>query len=90
MLVMGLVGGPFIGYLATSRQIFQDIYVVGDMFVIYFALGSIATGIASLPNAKLVMRHGMRRLTGMAAAGPDPRIGGSMGLDRHWRKSGLH
>ena len=66
MLVMGLVGGPFIGYLATSRQIFQDIYGVGDMFVIYFALGSIAAGIASLLNAKLVMRHGMRRLTRIA------------------------
>ena len=68
MLVMGLVGGPFIGYLATSRQIFQDIYGVGDMLVIYFALGSIAAGIASLLNAKLVMRHGMRRLTGIATA----------------------
>ena len=68
MLVMGLVGGPFIGYLGTSRQIFQDIYGVGDMFVIYFALGSIAAGIASLLNAKLVMRHGMRRLTGIATA----------------------
>ena len=68
MLVMGLVGGPFIGYLGTSRQIFQDIYRVGDMFVIYFALGSIAAGIASLLNAKLVMRHGMRRLTGIATA----------------------
>ena len=68
MLVMGLIGGPFISYLATSRQIFQDIYGVGDMFVIYFALGSIAAGIASLLNARLVMRHGMRRLTGIATA----------------------
>ena len=68
MLVMGLIGGPFISYLATSRQIFQDIYGVGDMFVIYFALGSIAAGIASLLNARLVMRHGMRRLTGLATA----------------------
>ena len=68
MLVMGLIGGPFISYLATSRQIFQDIYGVGDMFVIYFALGSIAAGVASLLNARLVMRHGMRRLTGLATA----------------------
>ena len=68
MLVMGLIGGPFISYLATSRQIFQDIYGVGDMFVIYFALGSIAAGVASLLNARLVMRHGMRRLTGIATA----------------------
>lgn len=25
MLVMGLVGGPFIGYLGTARHIYQDI-----------------------------------------------------------------
>ena len=66
LLIMGLIGGPFIGYLGTARQIFQDIYGVGDMFVIFFALGSISAGIASLLNAKLVMRHGMRKLTAIA------------------------
>lgn len=69
MMVMGLIGGPFIAYLASSRQIFQDIYGVGDLFVVYFALGSIAAGAASLLNARLVMRHGMRRLTGIATTG---------------------
>ena len=66
LLVMGFVGGPFIAYLATSRQIFQDIYDAGDMFVIYFAMGSISAGAASLLNARLVMRHGMRRLSFIA------------------------
>ena len=56
LFVMGFVGGPFIAYLATSRQIFQDIYDAGDMFVIYFAMGSISAGDASLLNARLVMR----------------------------------
>ena len=66
MLVMGLIAGPFIGYLGTARQIFQDIYNVGDMFVIYFAIGSISAGVASLLNARLVLRLGMRMLTGTA------------------------
>ncbi len=66
LLVMGFVSGPFIAYLATSRQIFQDIYDAGDMFVIYFAMGSISAGAASLLNARLVMRHGMRRLSFIA------------------------
>ena len=66
LLVMGFVGGPFIAYLATSRQIFQGIYDAGDMFVIYFAMGSISAGAASLLNARLVMRHGMRRLSVIA------------------------
>jgi DHA1 family bicyclomycin/chloramphenicol resistance-like MFS transporter len=68
MLAMGLIAGPFIGYLGTARQIFQDVYGVGDMFVVYFAVGSISAGVASLLNARLVMRHGMRRLTGIAIA----------------------
>ena len=68
MLAMGFIAGPFIGYLGTARQIFQDVYGVGDMFVVYFAVGSISAGVASLLNARLVMRHGMRRLTGIAIA----------------------
>ena len=68
MLAMGFIAGPFIGYLGTARQIFQDVYGVGDMFVVYFAVGSISAGVASLLNAQLVMRHGMRRLTGIAIA----------------------
>ena len=68
MLAMGFIAGPFIGYLGSARQIFQDIYGVGDMFVIYFAVGSVSAGVASLLNARLVMRHGMRRLTGIAIA----------------------
>jgi len=68
MLVMGLIGGPFIGYLGTARQIYQDIYGLGDMFVIYFSVGSVFAGIGSLLNARLVLRLGMRRLTGTAIA----------------------
>lgn len=63
MFVMGFIGGPFIGYLGTTRQIYQDIYGVGDMFVIYFSIGSVFAGIGSLLNARLVMRVGMRTLT---------------------------
>jgi DHA1 family bicyclomycin/chloramphenicol resistance-like MFS transporter len=66
MLAMGFIAGPFIGYLGSARQIFQDVYGVGDMFVVYFAAGSISAGAAALLNARLVMRHGMRRLTGRA------------------------
>ncbi len=69
LLIMGLIGGPFIAYLGTARQIFQDIYGVGDMFVIFFAFGSVSAGCASLLNARLVMRHGMRKLTSIATMG---------------------
>ena len=65
-VVISFVGGPFIAYLAISQQIFQDIYDADDMFVIYFAMGSISAGAASLLNARLVMRQGMRRLSFIA------------------------
>lgn len=68
MFSMGFVAGPFISYLGTARQIFQDIYQVGDAFVLYFAIGSISAGVASLLNAKLVIRLGMRLLTSVALA----------------------
>ena len=68
LVVMGLIGGPFIGYLGTARQIYQDIYGVGDMFVIYFSVGSVFAGAGSLLNARLVLRLGMRRLAGAAIA----------------------
>lgn len=76
MIAMGFISGPFIGYLGSARQIFQDIYGVGDMFVIYFAVGSISAGAASLLNARLVMRFGMRRLTGIAIAALTALSGG--------------
>jgi len=66
MMVMGFILGPFIGYLGAARQIFQDIYGAGDMFAIYFAIGSVSAGVASLLNARLVVRLGMRRLTASA------------------------
>ena len=86
---MGFVGGPFIAYLATSRQIFQDIYDAGDMFVIYFAMGSISAGAASLLNARLVMRHGMRRLSFIAMT-TLTLIPACCGLDRIRRSPRLH
>ena len=62
-IAAGLISGVFIGYLGSAQQIFQDTFAAGELFVVYFALASAAIGAASLLNAKLVMRLGMRRLT---------------------------
>jgi DHA1 family bicyclomycin/chloramphenicol resistance-like MFS transporter len=59
----GLVFGGFIGYLSSSAQIFLDQYRVGVHFPWYFGALALAIGAASLSNARLVMRHGMRRLS---------------------------
>jgi len=59
----GIVFGAFLGYLSSSQQIFQQQYGLGDQFVIYFGILAASLGVASLLNAKLVMRFGMRRLS---------------------------
>ena len=66
--VQGLIFGAFIGYLSSTQQIFQDIYQQGALFPVFFALLSLAIGIAAALNGVLVIRLGMHRLTATAFA----------------------
>jgi MFS transporter, DHA1 family, multidrug resistance protein len=68
-LAGGLVFGAFIGYLNSSQQILQETYATGRLFPLAFAVLAAAIGGASMVNARLVMRHGMRRLSDIALAG---------------------
>ncbi len=68
-LVSGLLSGAFVGYLASSQQILQETYLTGHRFPFYFALLALALGGASLLNARLVLRFGMRRLSVAAIVG---------------------
>jgi MFS transporter, DHA1 family, multidrug resistance protein len=61
-VVSGLVSGAFLGYLSSSQQIFQELYGLGVQFPIYFGGLALTIGVASLVNARLVMRLGMRAL----------------------------
>lgn len=65
-LTMGFLFGAFIGYLSSSQQIFQIQYDLQELFPVYFGLLACAIGFASLVNARMVMRFGMRRLTRVA------------------------
>lgn len=60
----GLISGMFLGYLNSTQQIFQEQYALGVSFPLYFAFISLSLGMASLTNARLVMRFGMRFLAG--------------------------
>jgi DHA1 family bicyclomycin/chloramphenicol resistance-like MFS transporter len=62
-LAAGLVYGMFIGYLGSAQRIFSGVFDTGDLFAVYFALAAASLGAASLLNASLVMRVGMRRMT---------------------------
>jgi DHA1 family bicyclomycin/chloramphenicol resistance-like MFS transporter len=63
MTASGLMFAAFIAYLGTSQQIFQEIYGLGPMFPIAFGALAVAIGAASLTNARLVMRLGMRTVS---------------------------
>jgi len=62
----GFVFGAFINYLSTSQQVFQEQYGIGKLFPLFFGSLAAAIGLASVTNAKLVMRFGMLRLARLA------------------------
>ncbi len=66
-LAAGCAFSPFIAYLSTAQQIFQDAYGVGALFPLYFGGLALAFGVAALVNGHLVMRYGMRRLSDISA-----------------------
>lgn len=68
-LAAGLIFGAFVGYLNSSQQILQEQYSLGTRFPLYFAVLALAIGCASLVNARLVMRFGMRALSRWAVLG---------------------
>ena len=61
-IASGLISGAFITFLSTVQQIFQQIYLVGDNFVYYFAAFAASVGLASLTNSRIVMKYGMKRI----------------------------
>ncbi len=59
-LCMGICFGSLIGYLNSSQQIFQVQFGVGEDFALYFGGLALVLGVASLYNARVVERLGMR------------------------------
>lgn len=60
LICAGLIFGSFMGYLITCQQVFQDQFLVGDMFAVYFACLAVVMGCGSLTNSRIVERVGMR------------------------------
>ena len=59
----GCVFAPFVAYLSSAQQIFQEAYRTGALFPAYFGVLALAFGGASLVNGWLVMKYGMHRLS---------------------------
>ncbi len=67
ILATGCIYAPFVAYLSSAQQIFQQAYDTGALFPAYFAVLALAIGGASLMNGRLVVKYGMRRIAGIAA-----------------------
>ncbi|PXF30417.1 MFS transporter [Pokkaliibacter plantistimulans] len=61
-LVTGIVQGAFLAYLNTAQQLFQVEYGLGEHFPAVFAALALAIGLASVANARLVVRFGMQKI----------------------------
>jgi DHA1 family bicyclomycin/chloramphenicol resistance-like MFS transporter len=62
----GFIFGAFVGYLNSAQQIYQETYPTGELFAVYFGGIALSIGLASWVNSKLVMTHGMRRISMLA------------------------
>ena len=62
-LSSALCFGALFGYISASEQLFLETFKIGSAFAFAFAAIAGALGAATLVNARLVERFGMRRLT---------------------------
>ena len=69
MMASTAIMGALFGFINSAQQIYLDIYDMGDLFPLMFALGGILMAVSSFSNARLVGRIGMRRLSHGALIG---------------------
>ncbi len=69
MLASGVIFGALFAFLASSEQIFREIFDREDTFALWFAGVALVLGATNFTNARLVTRFGMRRLSHIALVG---------------------
>ncbi len=69
VLAGGVVFSALFSYIASSEQIFREVFGVGDTFVFWFAGVAVVLSGANFANSRLVQRFGMRRLSHSALVG---------------------
>lgn len=55
--------GGLLGFINSAQQVFAEALGAGERFTLVFAIGASFIAVASLLNARLVMRLGMRKLS---------------------------
>lgn len=69
MLALGFVFGCLMTYVATTQQLFSDIYGIVEWFPLVFAIVASTMILSAIVNARLVRQLGMRILSHGAAIG---------------------
>ena len=62
-LASGLIFAPFVAYLSTAQQIFQEAYDTGQLFPAYFGALALAIGFGALVNDRLLRAWRMHQIT---------------------------
>ena len=62
-LATGFIFAPFVAYLSTAQQIFQEAYDTGKLFPAYFGSLALAIGFGSLVNDRLLRAWGMHQIS---------------------------
>ena len=68
-IATAFIFGPLLGYINSAQQIFIEVFELGDLFPVFFALISTALAAAAFLNGRLVVRIGMRPLSHAALVG---------------------
>jgi MFS transporter, DHA1 family, multidrug resistance protein len=69
MLAAAFMAACLFGYITSSEQLFVDVYGLGPVFPVAFASVAVAMSFGTFANSRIVMLHGMRRIShSMAAA----------------------
>lgn len=63
MLASGIVFGALFAFIASSEQVFRQVFDQGDSFAFWFAGIAGALAISNFANSRLVERLGMRRIS---------------------------
>ena len=69
MLASGVIFGALFAYIASSEQIFREIFDKKESFALWFAGIALALSAANFLNSRLVEHYGMRRISHIALAG---------------------
>ncbi|MEJ8572204.1 multidrug effflux MFS transporter [Microbaculum marinum] len=65
-IAVAFIFGPLLGYINSAQQIFIDVFDLGHLFPLFFAIIAAALALAAFINGRLVVRVGMRPLAHFA------------------------